>query len=61
MVVGASVRETEIVVVAEQPVIVCETFLGGKDLSSQTFPTWHLKPVSGCREECVLEDRGSWQ
>ena len=58
MVVGPSVPETEIVALAEQPVIVCETFLVGKDISIQTFPTWHPKPVSGCRQECVLEDRG---
>ena len=36
---------------ANQPVIVCETFLVGKDISIQTFPTWHPKPVSGCRQE----------
>ena len=53
--------ETEIVAFAKQPVIVCETLLVGKDISIQTFPTWHPKPVSGCRQECVLEDRGSWR
>ena len=58
VVVGTSVRQTEIVAFAEQPVIVCETFLVGRDISIQTFPTWHPKPVSGCRQECVLEDRG---
>ena len=39
-------RETEIVAFAKQPVIMCETFLVGKDISIQTFPTWHQKPVS---------------
>ena len=55
MVVWTSVQERtavrEIVAFVKEPVIVCETSLVGKDISIQTFPTWHPKPVSGRRQE----------